>query len=342
MPIKKCEHNKQKFYCKECGGGAYCEHNKYKYTCKDCGGSAICKHNKRKQYCRDCGGGVYCEHNRQKQYCKECGGGAYCEHNKRKSQCKKCGGSEICEHNKQKQYCKDCDGAALCEHAIHKYRCKKCGGKGICKHNKLKDYCKECGGSQLCKAEWCETRSSLKYEGYCMICFIHLFPDKPVTRNYKTKERTVIDYIFQKFPQNKYSWVNDKCIPDGCSKKRPDLLLDLGYQVIIIEIDENQHTGYDCSCENKRLMELSQDNNHRPMIFIRFNPDEYITNDDKITSCWTYNKLGVSIVKKTKEKEWQNRLDSLCNQIIYWFNDENKTNKTIEVINLFYDTIHID
>jgi hypothetical protein len=113
----------------------------------------------------------------------------------------------------------------------------------------------------------------------------------------------------------------------------------MGSHIIIVEIDENAHTNYDCSCENKRLMELSQDINHRPLIFIRFNPDEYITKDEKVTSCWTYNKLGISTIKKTKQEEWQNRLDCLCNQIIYWCNEENKTNKTIEVIHLFYDTI---
>ena len=35
-----------------------------------------------------------------------------------------------------------------------------------------------------------------------------------------------------------YTWISDKKIYDGCYKRRPDLLLDLGYQVIIIEVDE--------------------------------------------------------------------------------------------------------
>lgn len=73
-----------------------------------------------------------------------------------------------------------------------------------------------------------------------------------------------------------YPWISDKTVMDGCSKCRPDLLLDLGYQVIIIEIDENQHRSYDCSCETKRIMELSRERGHRPIVFIRFNPDEYI------------------------------------------------------------------
>jgi hypothetical protein len=127
-----------------------------------------------------------------------------------------------------------------------------------------------------CTSEWCSTIvMSNKYDGYCLFCYVNLFPDKQVTRNYKTKERTVVDFVLNHFPQ--FTWVSDKKVQDGCSKRRPDLLLDLGFQVIIIEVDENQHINYDCSCENKRLMEISQDIGHRPLVFIRFNPDSYVT-----------------------------------------------------------------
>ena len=32
-----------------------CEHNRRKCNCKECGGSQVCKHNKMKQYCKICG-----------------------------------------------------------------------------------------------------------------------------------------------------------------------------------------------------------------------------------------------------------------------------------------------
>ena len=81
---------------------------------------------------------------------------------------------------------------------------------------------------------------------------MYTFPDKPISRNYKTKEFAVVEYVKQKFSE--YNWISDKIISGGCSRKRPDLLLELEEQIIIIEIDENQHTDYDCSCENKRIM----------------------------------------------------------------------------------------
>ncbi len=188
---------------------------------------------------------------------------------------------------------------------------------------------------KTCKNEWCLTLVTEKYEGYCMYCFINMFPDKQVSRNYKTKEYAVVDFVKNKFPS--FDWKTDKKISDGCSKRRPDLLLDLGYQIIIIEIDENQHIGYDCSCENKRIMELSHDVGHRPIVFIRFNPDEYEKNGEKNTSCWGLNKRGICTVKKIKKNEWNERLSCLENTLSYWINSENITSKTIETINLYYD-----
>ena len=186
-----------------------------------------------------------------------------------------------------------------------------------------------------CKTYLCYTRVKEKYDGYCLFCYINIFPDKPVSRNYKTKEYAVVEYVKTKYPD--LSWIADKIINNGCSKKRPDLLLDLGYQILIIEIDENQHIDYDCSCENKRIMELSQDLGHRPIIFIRFNPDEYKNNDSMVTSCWGQDKKGICVVKKTKKDEWRQRLNTLEEVINYWLNPNHKTNKTIEIIQLFYD-----
>jgi hypothetical protein len=84
-------------------------------------------------------------------------------------------------------------------------------------------------------------------------------------------------------------------------------------------------------------MELSQDLGHRPIVFIRFNPDDYETDGTNITSCWGQDKNGICVVKKSKKNEWIQRLHTLEEQINYWINPENTTNKTIETIQLFYD-----
>lgn len=332
-----CQHNKNKYDCVDCKGNNICVHNKLKRNCKDCGGINICIHNKNKRKCKECNGNEICIHNINKYYCKICDGSAYCEHNKEKRYCIICDGKGLCIHNKRKQLCKECEGGSICEHNKQRHMCFYCGGSQICIHNKRKSRCKICDGRELCKSPFCEIQlnniNKLKYDGYCLRCFIHLFPDKPNTRNYKTKEKCVLDYIHQQFPN--FTWIADKKIQDGCSLRRPDLLLELGTHILIVEVDENKHNDYNCSCENKRLMEISQDLQHRPIIFIRFNPDGYIDqNGNIIKSCWKLNNLGIMSIMKTKQKEWDERLDTLKQQIQYWI--DNPTEKTIEIVELFY------
>ena len=256
-----------------------------------------------------------------------------CPHGKIKYICKECGGSRICQHGKQKHMCRECKGSGICEHNKFKHVCKICKGSAVCKHSKIKKYCRECDGSALCKSVWCETAGNKKYEGYCLRCCIYIRPDIKVSRNYKTKEKEVVTRIVDMFKD--FTWVEDKKIQDGCSRKRPDLLLDLGFHVLIIEIDENKHNGYDCICENKRLMEISKDLGHRPVIFIRFNPDSYRDkNGNTVRSCWRIDKRGILSIMKTKKQEWEERIKILLEQVEYW--SKNKTDKTVQIIELFY------
>jgi len=296
----------------------------------------MCEHDKMKTRCSICGGSELCRHNKLKTFCRDCNGSAFCQHSKRKYRCIECSGTGLCFHNKLKEFCKYCKGSQICQHNIKKVNCKICDGRTYCIHNKFSRRCYECGGQDLCKN--CNlTRPLKKYNNHCLRCFIHLFPDQPVCRNYKTKETAVAQFITTNFPN--FTWILDKKVEDGCSRRRPDLICDLGYQVIIVEVDENMHENYDCSCENKRIMQLSQDIGHRPLIFIRFNPDDYINlNNEKITSCWgTTPKTGILKIKNNKIDEWNNRLEELKSQIEYWTNDKNKTDKTIQIIQLFYN-----
>jgi hypothetical protein len=277
MPYKICEHNKRKTRCIVCGGSEICSHKKYKSRCTECGGSELCLHNK------------------LKTFCKECNGTSFCQHKKRKYRCMECCGSGLCCHNKLKEFCKHCEGSQICQHNIQKVNCKICDSRKYCIHNKISRRCYECGGQDLCKN--CKTSRPLKkYNNHCMRCFIYLFPNQPVCRNYKTKETATAQFITTNFPN--FTWNLDKKVEDGCSKRRPDLICDLGYQVIIVEVDENQHIDYDCSCENKRIMQLSQDLGHRPIIFIRFNPDSYTNlNNEKTISI--FDVLGKEVIKTT-------------------------------------------
>jgi hypothetical protein len=67
----------------------------------------------------------------------------------------------------------------------------------------------------------------------------------------------------------------DKIIDNGvCGKERPDFRIDCDTHILIIEVDEHQHSERPCECEQTRMVNISQSNG-MPTIFIRFNPDPY-------------------------------------------------------------------
>lgn len=320
-PLKYCEHNKRKNKCDICK--KLCVHNNDKNTCDEC--NKRCSHNNIVINCKKCK--VENKKQREKQRC---------DHGHLKRNCRECNPDGFCLHNKRRNQCKDCTGSSMCKHGRQKHSCKDCKGNYICSHNKQKGACIICNPSRKCKSDLCETMATNPiYKGYCTRCFVHLFPNEKVSKNYKTKEKTVVDIILQKF--DKFTWTCDKIVDGGCSKRRPDMYLDLGSHIVIIEIDENSHKEYDCMCSNKRLVQLSQDFAYRPIVFIRFNPDGYIDIHNKyMYSPWKICKsTGIQILDQSKKDEWELRMDILCNTIQYWL--ENHTNKTIEVIELFYD-----
>jgi hypothetical protein len=172
-----------------------------------------------------------------------------------------------------------------------------------------------------------------KYKGYCLTCVVHVHPEIKTAKNYKTKETDVVERIKASFPN--FDWVADKRVAEGCSLRRPDLLLDLGSHVIICEIDETAHAGYECICEHRRLMELSQDLGHRPVVFIRFNPDAYTDHKGvRVTSCWKTNQAGTVIVPEKRRQEWADRIETLKSHIQYWI--DTPSEKTVEIIELYY------
>ena len=60
-------------------------------------------------------------------------------------------------------------------------------------------------------------------------------------------------------------------------------------------------------------MELSQDLQHRPIVFIRFNPDDYTNQDgEKVKPCWKHNKWGV--LQVINQTEWEERINTLNNK----------------------------
>ena len=326
--------------CKSCEKyKSMCIHNKTKTRCRECGGGAYCEHDKRKSNCKICKGGSICEHSKIKTRCIECKGGSICEHKKRRNICIICEGGSICEHKKRKSECIDCDGSQICIHKINKYFCKECKGSGICIHNKHKRACIICNPSCACvecKSVFVDKRSNC--HPLCKACFCNKYPDHEKSTLYKIKERYLRDELRLRFPDKDINMIFDKEIDGGCSKKRPDVLIDLFLYSIIIECDENQHKNYEC--ENKRTMQLFEDLENRPLILIRFNPDSYIENNKKVEGCFT-PLIKIEDIHKKKfydlnENEWKRRIDIL-EKVIREKIREDIPEKEVDEIKLFYD-----
>jgi hypothetical protein len=70
--------------------------------------------------------------------------------------------------------------------------------------------------------------------------------------------------------------------------------------------------------------------------FPAINGQIYMNKDgNKIKSCWKLNRItGLIGLDQKKLKEWEERINSLVEQINYWI--KNSTEKTVEIVELFY------
>jgi hypothetical protein len=84
----------------------------------------------------------------------------------------------------------------------------------------------------------CGTSVKKRHRGYCIRCFVYLFPDEPVARKYKVKEQHFTDYI--KAAGVLPAGVTfDKRLQGGCSGKRPDIFVDVYTHTVHCENDED-------------------------------------------------------------------------------------------------------
>ncbi len=164
-------------------------------------------------------------------------------------------------------------------------------------------------------------------EYMCHQCFMFTYPNHEYSRHYKTKELTFTRLLQQDLELQGIPCVLDSKISGGCSRRRPDVFIDLLTHVLIIEIDEDQHLSYNESCEYVRTIELNEDIGHRPMYIIRLNPDSYKLNGKSIRGCFT-SKMELN------KKEFTHRYSTLLSTVL----DLTTTppERLIELIELFF------
>lgn len=171
------------------------------------------------------------------------------------------------------------------------------------------------------------------YKSYCKTCYFSLHADESTYKR-NVREQCVAEYVCCMIDD--YDIVLDEHIKGGMSKHRPDIMIDVGTHIVIVEVDENQHKMYSSAHEENRLAELYKDGGKRPLYVIRFNPDGYIgENGCSVVSCWNSSKYDGACLKKNKQEEWMDRLDVLTDYILGGIYSEME--KDIEVKYLFYD-----
>ena len=191
---------------------------------------------------------------------------------------------------------------------------------------------------KYCVTPGCEMPVHIKHDDYCVYCALEFNPSELNSIARKTKEETVVMEMKKRFPS--LSWISDRKIIGGSSRRRPDLFLDLGFRVICVEVDENQHVRYTEELENKRVFEIHDDIQCRKLVFIRFNPDSYFNGLEKIDSCWKRTS-GTEVVrynvKKSHNKKWEARLNELESKIKHYLDESIVLEEDITLEKLFFD-----
>jgi len=113
----------------------------------------------------------------------------------------------------------------------------------------------------------------------------------------KIKENRVITLV----QSNGFQFESvDKIIPNGCTKYRPDGLIDYVLFEVDLEVDEDQHSSYPHECEIIRMIMIHQDYGGKPVIFIRFNPDSYETDESPCISYKDREKTLINLLKSLR------------------------------------------
>ena len=118
----------------------------------------------------------------------------------------------------------------------------------------------------------CNLVNLLSRDGLCGDCD-HWFAKRPRL----AKQREVVQFLDCNMKDRPYASV-DRIPMDirNCGgKERPDVLWELADRIVILEVDEDQHSGRPCECEQTRMMNISQALGCERNIWIRYNPDGF-------------------------------------------------------------------
>ena len=212
-------------------------------------------------------------------------------------------------------------------------RCELCVPSKIASKTKNKIYfCDDCAPddseyiSNVCSI--CLTSKINDDEIMCEECKNSSLTNKTIKE--KWKELSVKQKIIE---NNINISLYDKVIPEGCSKKRPDFIIDTDWGHIIIEVDEFQHNkkSYSCECEIIRMKQIYFDIGieYGKVLFIRYNPDTY---KQSYGSIFTTNEKLDSLIRTIKKYQ-KNEIDNYLEVLYLFYDGYSQLEPEIDIIN---------
>jgi hypothetical protein len=153
-------------------------------------------------------------------------------------------------------------------------------------------YATHCGTHQLStqfnlvekKCNGCELFNIVDSDGFCYTCRPSSTKFLPA-QTHLLKQRVVQGWLETRidFPQFDFSDVQLTYFtsPTCMTGYKPDCIWDFTSHFVVLEVDEDQHRTYQEWCDCVRMKNISE-TLMRPMTFIRYNPDPYITDGKKL------------------------------------------------------------
>eukprot|EP00960_Hanusia_phi_P053850 762478-Hanusia_phi.AAC.1 len=122
------------------------------------------------------------------------------------------------------------------------------------------------------KCEKCNILNILNNNNLCCYC------DEDMIAKNRCKEMSVKHLLEELHIEHQHNKALTTTIDKGCGTLRPDFVIDYTTHVVILEVDEFQHRSYACECEQSRMITITNAFGGIPVIWIRYNPDDFIRN----------------------------------------------------------------
>ena len=130
----------------------------------------------------------------------------------------------------------------------------------------------------------------------------------------------------------------DKVPESSCFMYRPDFVFDFGTHKVLLEVDEAQHlrTGYSCLCEQKRAINLVQDNGGIRTVLLRYNPDAYFSSEGRRVKS-TCKKRAERLIRTVCY--YQTHVPDDLVTVVYMYYDGDNDQNDVQVVDI--DTLTV-